>query len=113
MWETAKTLPKSLVQEIVRYSQGVDWPLRIFFESLLEIASDDADTPQVTIDADAKEAFDLPEATPTLPVDLAAIDLAEINSVLGPDGQLAQSIANYEHREQQVAMAETVGRAFN
>jgi len=41
------------------------------------------------------------------------IDPDEAVSLLGPDGQISATLEGYEHRPQQLAMAEAVARAFN
>ncbi|MCA9883901.1 MAG: 3'-5' exoribonuclease [Anaerolineae bacterium] len=111
MWRAAQKLPKGLVQEIVRYSQPVDWPLRVFFEALLDTAVEAESEP--TDSESNLEAFDLPPDSPTMPTTPSSVDVVEVEAILGENGRLAQSLDGYEHRVQQVAMARSVTEAFN
>lgn len=42
-----------------------------------------------------------------------AMDEAQVEQVLGPDGMIARSLAGYEHRPEQMDMSREVFRAFN
>ncbi len=41
------------------------------------------------------------------------IDIEHIKDTLGPNGAFSQNLNGYEHREQQVAMSESIANAFN
>ncbi|MBC8160421.1 MAG: 3'-5' exoribonuclease [Roseiflexaceae bacterium] len=55
-----------------------------------------------------------PEFTPLKPTDnTEPLDLARVRRFFAPEGAMGRAFAGYEQRDQQVAMAEAVGNAFN
>ncbi|QPC81109.1 DEAD/DEAH box helicase family protein [Phototrophicus methaneseepsis] len=112
LWQKALNLPPSVIQEIARYGSGIDWDLNVFFKAC---AAETAQTGngEFAIDFAENEQSIIPDRAAQTPSSRALITKEEIASILGPEGKLSQTINNYEYREQQVSMADSVADAFN
>ncbi len=111
MWQRILELPPSLIHEIVNLSQGLDWNARVVFEYALE---QQRNTKQ-TESPKAHDSFaNLLVSTELKPAPTNAESTTEnIESVFGSDASLANVVAGYESRPQQIEMATQIAESFN
>ena len=117
--ERAETLPLTVIQDINRAAVHSNWPLTALFRQLESRRSRTAFMGTLgaqlsdkgfgrlgllIADRDDEELAAQPEVVST--------DTEAMVSLLEPDGRLAQSLAGYEHRPQQVAMLRAVADAL-
>ncbi|MCS7178706.1 MAG: helicase C-terminal domain-containing protein [Anaerolineae bacterium] len=122
LFDRACALPPSLLEELVRLGERVDWPPAEFFRLVLRRVSQGVFTGTIGAQLAAKrgrpESAPLftvaPEAGPLEPApQRTPIDPDGLAALLQEDGLFARRFPNYEHRPQQVEMLRAVARAFN
>ncbi len=103
------------LNEIVRLTGRIEWPLRALFEEAQrDRARQVFNTDQPLQVADHRRESDEKPLTPLKPTGYERpIDLADIRRFFSPDGALGRAFAGYEQREPQVTMAEAVADALN
>ncbi|MCY3778824.1 MAG: exonuclease domain-containing protein [Chloroflexi bacterium] len=111
LWKRLCQLPPNVLSEIIRASAGKSWLLREVFQAALgeSLKSNVQQRPTAPFAAERLDArpLDLEDAGhDTLP-------LEAITDVLGPGGRLAEDFADYESRDEQLAMAREVAQALN
>lgn len=123
--DKAAELDLSIVQEIIRLTAFIDWPLTDVFRyverekarTAFEGASirsrlaaksglEDAALDVMFAGRPAKETL-VPSGT------IEPVDVKAVTGALGPGGLIAENFTGYEHRPQQVAMMEGVAAALN
>ncbi|HEU5087510.1 MAG TPA: helicase C-terminal domain-containing protein, partial [Roseiflexaceae bacterium] len=106
------------LNEIIRLTSKIEWPLRDLFEETQRTkarlvfveAPISADEPE----APARAAREAPALTPLKPTgDERPLNIDDVRRFFAPEGPLGTSFAGYEQRDQQVEMAEAITRAFN
>lgn len=122
LFDRASALPSSLLEELVRLGEGVNWPPTEFFRSVLRRVSRGVFTGAIGAQLAAKRGR--PESAPLFavapeagPLEAAParspLDEAALAAMLKEDGLFARRFPGYEHRPQQVEMLQAVARAFN
>jgi len=111
MWQKILELPPTLIHEIVNLSQGLDWNARIVFEYALEQQRNtkQAESPKTeatfaNLLVSSAEINSQPAKT--------EVSSETIDTVFGTGGSLANVIAGYESRSQQVEMASQIAESF-
>ncbi len=109
LWEKALTLPYGTLREILNLAGDLTWDGRPLFEAALrERLPDDAEGVYTLFTPDTGEKKTLrPSETQT------KIKPEDVTEMLGEGGALAAVFPEYEHRPQQVSMAQAVAKAFN
>ncbi len=109
MWQKALELPYAALREIVDAAQGLQWDARPVFEAALREREPEFGGAEVTLfEANESEPKPLRANEITVP-----IDLDTIREIVDKDGRLATRLPGYEHRTQQLDMAQAIGDAFN
>jgi len=122
LFERALALPTSLLEELVRHGERVNWPATEFFRQALREAARGAFTGAIGAQLAAKykrpeggPLFAVPEdAFPLEPEEARRpLDVDRLASLLEEDGAFARRFPGYEHRPQQIEMLRAVARALN
>ena len=115
MVERARQLPLTILEEIVRLGEELEWGGGWLFEEALaerEAASAGAggriDSGKLLRAVALEPASPLQPRDPPLP-----LDVEELAAVLEPGGLLAQRFPGYEHRAEQVSMLRAVAGALS
>ncbi len=109
--ERLQSLPQSLLEEIVRLGENVDWGAGWAFEEALDEALARGERPPERRHAVPPS----PEpARPLRPADsIRPLDPEELAALLEPGGPFAARFPGYENRPQQVAMLRAVATALS
>ncbi len=112
--ERLYTFDLSTLNEIIRLTARLDWPLRTLFEEALRDKARSAFI-EIAGQAEAGEPTEPPvDASPLKPTgDARPLDLERVASFFAAGGPLGQAFAGYEQRQPQVEMATNVAKAFN
>ena len=123
--ERAKKLDQKIVQEIARFTEKSDWPLKFAFQDILRDKARTAFAPG-TIGAQlaAKGAAgdetlgllfsrDRGERPLKPKINQQPLDVDALAQLLAPTGPFAQQFQGYEHRPQQIEVLRAVAEAFN
>lgn len=111
--DKARALDTSIIAELDRLSEGIDWTVSHFFrqiagEKLGDVFSATGEL-ALNVLGQAREKEErltpLPERKP--------LDLEELTRMLGSEGTVAQALHQFEHRPEQVAMMQAVAVAMN
>lgn len=118
LWDLVLDLPLDVLAEIVRLGKQVEWGGELVFEAALaerkgEVAPPLPDVPPLDELADEYRQPDGRRMTLSPAAQVRPIDIDSMAAVLEPGGTLAEALEGYEYRQEQVAMAREVGRAFN
>lgn len=122
LFDRACALPHSLLEELIRLGEQVNWPPTEFFRLALRRVAQGVFTGAIGAQLAAKrgrpESAPLfavaPETQPLEPVPhRTAIDPDQLAAMLEENGLFARRFPGYEHRPQQVEMLRAVARAFN
>lgn len=111
LWQKLCSTPSSVLAEIIRAGDGLDWGLRAVFQAALDQSLRDF-VPQRPIVPFQSERTDIP----ALSMDKARHDPLEpgaIRAVFGASGKLAVGFGDYEVRDEQLHMAQEVTAALN
>lgn len=115
LWEKALALPFDTLYEITDAARGLPWFAAPVFEAALRERQGESNRQPDEL-PDFGGLFE-PFASEDRPLrpnyPLEQVDTTKIVNILGEGGALAQIIPNYEHRPQQVEMAEAIAEAFN
>ncbi len=128
--ERARQLPDDVLDEILRASEGVEWPAReVFLEARKEQARHafvggigqqlrdkgllDMEGSAALLLSGEKEWEELPPLEPGPESALKPVDEEEIAGLLEEGGLVARSFPNYEYRAEQVQMLRRVVQALN
>jgi len=112
LWKMMTDLPTSLLREICAFNPSLDWPLRFVFEAALrekgsaKVGEEPAEFPLLSQPAEA-----LPTLKPNPQV--VPIESETTDFYLSADGELARTLSQFEHREQQQQMAQEIAASFN
>lgn len=113
--DQAMALPLDIVEEIVRLGANVEWGAGWIFEEVYQARLEAGEKPPAR-PTPLRPRVDLSglEAEPLEPVpNPRSLDIEELAAILEPGGPLAASIAEYEHRPQQVTMLRAVAQALS
>ena len=124
--DRAGRLDQKVIQEISKFGDKSDWPLKYAFQDILRDLSRTAFAPG-TIGAQlAGKNFATKDETlgllfsrdreerPLKPNTMTApLDVDALAHMLGPNGKFSEQFAGYEHRPQQIDMVRSVAQAFN
>jgi DNA polymerase-3 subunit epsilon/ATP-dependent DNA helicase DinG len=125
LMDKASELDLSIIQEINRLTALIDWPLGTLFRDIEKEKSMKAfDGTSIRSRLAAKSGLEnatldvmfasRPNRDNLVPNEyIEPIDAEELGTMLSPDGKIAQGLAGYEHRPQQVEMTQAVANAFN
>ncbi|MEL6405373.1 MAG: helicase C-terminal domain-containing protein [Chloroflexota bacterium] len=113
MYEKMLALPSPILYEIVQGMQTFGWETGTVFRAAYdEVQSADDDT-RIAQVQDIFEPLDRVYTPLERETNLAPIGLSEVKGILKNDGQLDSVLDSYEHRDEQLAMAEQVANTFN
>jgi len=122
LFERALALPTSLLEELVRHGERVNWPAAEFFRQVLREAARGAFSSAIGAQLAAKRgrAEGAPlfavstDAPPLEPEEVRQpLDVGGLAALLEEEGAFAERFPGYEHRPQQVEMLRAVARALN
>ena len=109
LWQKALELPYSTLSEITDAAQNLQWDAKPVFEAALREREPEFGEPDATLfQPDETERKPLRPNETTAPLDPDAI-----REIVDEGGRLAERLPGYEHRTQQVDMAQAIGDAFN
>jgi ATP-dependent DNA helicase DinG len=110
LWHKILMLPYETVREIVNAAQGLNWETTHVLEVALQTM-----LPNQNVQPPAMIFAPLQNPRPPLkPSENGQpVDVAEVDRILGDGGVLSRHLPYYEHRPQQVQMAEAITEAFN
>lgn len=134
--ERIEEIPLEVLAEIGKATERSDWPLKHLFREVEYEKSRNAFTSGSSIrsqlsakglsdaeldvgflyppdDAEYEPEPDQDPHVPELPKGTQAVDLKEIKHILEPGGPMSMVFTSYEHRPQQIEMAQAVGKALN
>lgn len=113
LWEKALTLPPSILFEITRAMQTFKWESGEVFRSAYDEVKSVGDADDIQSVVDVFEPLD--KDTKALKANnvLNTIQLSDVDDVLDRDGTLAKNLLHYEHRQEQVMMAQSIAHSFN
>ena len=108
-------LPLDLQAEVQRIADRSEWGMRLLFRDVMRVNQRMVYSSEPGLEGlnvgDLKARLAVEELAPA-PKRSKAFDPVAAANLLSGDGPLARTIAQYEARPQQVAMAEAVGKAF-
>ncbi len=109
MWQKLLELPYAVIEEITDAAQGLRWDATAVFEAALrERTADDRSSTGAVFAPDRADHKALrPNET------LEPLTPEQVSAIIDEGGVLANKLANYEYRSQQVEMAQAVADAFN
>jgi len=111
--DKARSLDTSIIAELDRLSEGIDWPLAHLFRQIAGEKLGDV------FSATGELAFNVlgqarqKEERLTPLTERKPLDLEELTRMLGSEGIVAQALPQFEHRPEQVAMMQAVAVALN
>jgi ATP-dependent DNA helicase DinG len=108
LWEKLLTVPRQVVEHIVRLCDGIDWETADVFRSALAYVGDRDIRPQ---DEYAQTTY--PKLQPNLSDNPKPIDTDTIERLIGENGTASQTLPNFTYRPQQAQMATAISEAFN
>jgi ATP-dependent DNA helicase DinG len=114
LWKKLLALPSATLQEIINAAQGLEWDSRFVLDAaLLEQGASVQMSPiserEIShLFGQTKEENPLRSTDQKLP-----LDVDHVVNFVGEGGVLAQHMAGYEHRPQQIEMTRQVAEAFN
>ncbi|MFO7170866.1 MAG: helicase C-terminal domain-containing protein [Chloroflexota bacterium] len=113
MLERIERLSLSELDDIIRLTQRIQWPLRELFEEIQRSKARLVFVEAAAVQETARPAKD-EKLVPLKPTgDERPLDIDAVRGFFAPDGPLGRAFPGYEQREQQVAMAQAVAEAFN
>lgn len=115
--EEAQKLPVSLIAEIVRLSESLEWGASIPFQEILKAHRQEI-VPAQALDAYSKKSVFTPLSTftpkPLQPDrDPIPLDPDEVAAILEPGGPFAHYFENFEYRPQQIEMLRAITQALS
>ena len=119
--ERALTLDLRTIQEINRLAKGTNWPLRHFFEDVerekgrnVFTGSSIREQLLAKVENNDLPLFERQESRALTPASRPqSVDVATLARAMEADGTVAEKLPGYEHRPEQIAMLQAVGKAFN
>ncbi len=113
LWEKLTALPPSLLFEITRGIQNLQWDTGEVFRAAYEEVKSQDDAEHIESVINIFEPLDK-DTKPLKANDvLDSINLSDVDAILDEGGKLAQHLSGYEHREGQVMMAQSIAETFN
>lgn len=114
--ERAYQLDIPTIEELVRLADKVDWPLGSFFRAILrsktKTAFSESRKRQIK-KGDEKVLLTESDKPLTPHAEKIPLELGNISSILEADGLLSKAFPGYEHRPEQVRMAQAIAQALN
>jgi DNA polymerase-3 subunit epsilon/ATP-dependent DNA helicase DinG len=117
--EEAYQLPLSLLAEIVRLSDPLEWGAYLPLQEILRARMREGESvpPDTTNPLSRSPLFSEPYAYPPAPIvadgDPSPLDVEEVVAMLEPGGVFSHHFPEYEYRIQQVAMLRSVAEALS
>ena len=113
LWEKLTALPPSLLFEITRGIQNLQWDTGVVFRAAYEEVKSQDDAENIESVINIFEPLDK-DTKPLKANDvLDNIDLNDVDAILDDGGKLAKHLLHYEHRQEQVMMAQSIAETFN
>jgi ATP-dependent DNA helicase DinG len=117
LMEKAQLLPLSLLAEIVRMGEPLDWQANWAFQQVLRQRAKEHIQAKKDLGGATGPLFEKPIDDENLRVGAetgeAKLNVDDIAAVLDRNGQFAKYLGQYEYRQQQVDMLRSVAEAFN
>lgn len=113
LWEKLLSLPPAILLEITRGMQNFKWDTGTVFRAAYDEVKSQGDADNIQSVVDVFEPLD--KSTKALKTNdaLDSITIDDVNAVLDEGGTLSEALEQYEHREEQVAMARSIAETFN
>ncbi len=116
--ERAYKLDIPTIEELVRLAEKSDWALGPFFREILrsktKTAFSDTRSAKAGRSEDKKHLWkENDKQTLTPCAEKTPLDIGNLSDILGADGPLAKAFPGYEHRPEQIRMAQAVAQALN
>jgi DNA polymerase-3 subunit epsilon/ATP-dependent DNA helicase DinG len=109
LWDIACRLPKPLLNELSEFGSVLEWDLTPFFSAAAQ-ASQVQHAPTYRFKARGSTVFEAPLEGDAKAKPLA---LGLIEGYLGEKGHLSNALPQFEHRQEQITLSESILQAFN
>jgi DNA polymerase-3 subunit epsilon/ATP-dependent DNA helicase DinG len=120
--DRALELPKETLEELIALARKAQWPIEAFFQEALERKARTPSAPSLAQHLKAKGllgesplAFIRREEFPPLKprAEREAVDVGELEGLMGEEGLFAKRFPGYEYRPQQIEMMKAVAESLN
>ncbi len=115
--EEALHLPLSILAELIRLSDPIEWAGYWFFRQVLRSRSKEIVSADQVRHSYAGPIFEDRYLQPSAPLQPltqpVSLDISEVTAILEPGGAVSKTFPQYEYRSQQVAMLEAVTQAVS
>ena len=111
--DKARALDTSIIAELDRLSDGIDWPPAHLFRQIAGEKLGDvfSATGELALNVLGQAREKEERLTPL--TERKPLDLEELTRILGSEGMVARALHQFEHRPEQVAMMQAVAGALN
>ncbi len=113
LWQKLTALPHSIVEQIVRLCDGVDWGTSHVFRAALAYASDRDIPTQTTHSHPPQQGTHSIRSHPADAERQNNIDPTQLEHIIGADGVLCRTLPGFTYRHQQMQMSRAITEAFN
>ncbi len=113
LWEKMTALPPAILFEIIRAMQNFQWETGEVFRAAYEEVKTQDDSDEIESVLDVFEPLDSDTKALKANDVLDTIGLDEVDAVLGENGTLSRYLLNYENRQEQLMMAQSITHIFN
>ncbi|GAB5489926.1 MAG: helicase C-terminal domain-containing protein [Phototrophicaceae bacterium] len=113
LWEKMIALPPAILFEITRAMQNLQWETGEVFRVAYTEVKSPTDSDEIQNVLDIFEPLD--GTTTALKANdvLDTINLADVDEILADGGKLSNHLRNYESRQEQIMMAQSIAHIFN
>ena len=111
--DKAQGLDTSIIAELDRLSNGIDWPLAHLFRQISGEKLGDVFSPVGELELNVLGQARQKEERLVPNPERKPLDLEKLTGMLGRDGAVAQALPQFEHRPEQVEMMQAVAGAMN
>lgn len=113
LWEKLIALPPAILFEITRGMQNFKWDTGAVFRAAYDEIKTQSDADNIESVINVFEPLDKNLKSLKTNDALDTIQMSEIDDILGENGALSKQILNYEHRQEQLMMAQSIAHTFN
>ncbi|MCK5653632.1 MAG: hypothetical protein KAH98_00680 [Dehalococcoidia bacterium] len=111
--DKARALDTSIIAELDRLNEGIDWPLAHLFRQIAggKLGDVFSATGELALNVLGQAREKEERLTPL--TERKPLDLEELTRILGSEGMVARALPQFEHRPEQVAMMQAVAVSLN
>lgn len=113
MWEKITALPPAILFEINQAMLNFQWDTGEVFRAAYEEVKTTTDSEEIQNVLDIFEPLDSNTTALKANNVLDTINLDDVDAILAEGGKLSQHLPNYESREEQLRMAQSIAHTFN